>query len=388
MEPPAPKRCQTWWASIGSPTRTLAPLVDQSEYAFRLLCRARGAELCSTPMFDARRFADDEAYREASFGPSEGGPGDRPLVVQFCSDDPDATLAAARRVDGRCDAVELNCGCPQKFAQRDHFGAFLLDEPEVIERIVRALAAGGLRCAVAVKVRILPDVADTVALASRLERAGCELLTVHGRTRQQKKCGHPCDFEAIAAVKRAVSIPVVANGGVEGPGDFDEVRRRTGCDAVMSGEYALENPAVFGGAATTRSGQLEVARAYAALAQKHCPGLRVAKLHLEKMLYVVSGAAAYAAVQRAGTLDELWAALDGFGGAPDDGPPGRTWYLRHRASADDVRAFVAARPDAVLLPSGRVRCELTGHEMAPQLGEMRAHWGGRRYRNARKRRKL
>ena len=72
--PPAKRRKTTWWQAIGSPTKTLAPLVDQSELAFRLLCRARGAELCSTPMFDARRFAGDAAYRAACFGAAEGGP--------------------------------------------------------------------------------------------------------------------------------------------------------------------------------------------------------------------------------------------------------------------------------------------------------------------------
>ncbi|EGB08668.1 hypothetical protein AURANDRAFT_13024, partial [Aureococcus anophagefferens] len=223
------------WRRLGSPRSALAPLVDQSELAYRLLCRSYGAGICWTPMMDATRFVADAAYRRAVFEAGAGAPADRPLVAQFAGDDPAAILAAARLVEHRVDVVELNCGCPQKVAKRGHFGAFLLDEPEVIVAVVRALKRG-LACAVS---------AATVALARRLEAAGADLLTVHGRTRAMKKCGFPCDFAAIAAVKRAVRVPVVANGGVERHADFARARELTGCDCVMSGELALAHPRAF-----------------------------------------------------------------------------------------------------------------------------------------------
>ena len=88
-------------------------------------------------MLHSTLFATSEAYRRDNF---DEHPSDRPLVVQFCGDDPETLLAAARYVEGRCDAVDLNCGCPQAIARRGHYGAFLLDEPELIEAIVRTLA--------------------------------------------------------------------------------------------------------------------------------------------------------------------------------------------------------------------------------------------------------
>ena len=127
-----------WWRSIGSPTRVLAPMVNQSELAFRLLARRHGAQLCYTPMLHAANFASDEVYRQDNFDPH---PSDRPLVVQFCGDVPATLLAAARHVEARCDAVEINCGCPQGIARRGHYGAFLLDEPDLIASMVSLLAS-------------------------------------------------------------------------------------------------------------------------------------------------------------------------------------------------------------------------------------------------------
>ena len=92
-------------------------------------------------MIDAAKFAVDPTYRAAALEPDAGGPGDRPLIIQFQGRDAAALVAAAKLVESRCDAVELNCGCPQKVAKRGGFGAFLLDEPDLLERLVRDLRA-------------------------------------------------------------------------------------------------------------------------------------------------------------------------------------------------------------------------------------------------------
>ncbi|KAH8043642.1 tRNA dihydrouridine synthase [Aureococcus anophagefferens] len=229
---------------------------------------------------DATRFVADAGLRAASLRRRRGAPADRPLVAQFAGDDPAAILAAARLVEHRVDVVELNCGCPQKVAKRGHFGAFLLDEPEVIVAVVRALKRG-LACAVGVKLRVLETAAATVALARRLEAAGADLLTVHG-PRAMKKCGFPCDFAAIAAVKRAVRVPVVANGGVERHADFARARELTGCDCVMSGEARSPRPS---STATRGPARPSPPRAYLALAEATGARLREATLHCDKLLY-------------------------------------------------------------------------------------------------------
>ena len=211
-----------------------------------MLCRAHGADLCYTPMLHSRLFVNDAKYRERNFPLDQDCSQDRPLFVQFCGDDPAVLLAAARLVEHRCDAIDLNLGCPQGIARRGHYGAFLLEEQGLLERIVGTLSGAGLAVPITCKVRVLPTVEATVRLAQALERAGASVLAVHGRTKEQKKqFTGAVDWAAIAAIKRAVRVPVIANGGVGTYACVQACLAATGCDAVMSSEAVLENPSLF-----------------------------------------------------------------------------------------------------------------------------------------------
>jgi tRNA-dihydrouridine synthase len=403
--PAAARHARAWefWRRIGSPTRILAPMVNQSELAFRLLARRHGAQLTYTPMLNSTQFSVragpesptatisrsarcdqpsgltctlllgagvplsapfqmSQTYRQEHF---DAHVEDRPLVVQFCGDDAATLIAAAKHVEGKCDAIELNCGCPQvrdwpalsvqgrrrlrtrarlpvslahscplsfpaecprhpamprplracrrrsppahlcpdapapllpqAIAKRGHYGAFLLDEPDLIVSIVEQLTRN-VSTPVMVKMRVVKpraegqvgadteapnggdcgadgcagdgdgrglaaldseavaagggssdgsapnaaadsegqgasfetlsatnadasDVAaalradeearfyeSTMRLALRLQAAGAAVLTLHGRTKEQKTRVE-CDWKAIAALKRVRAQP-------------------------------------------------------------------------------------------------------------------------------------------------------------------------------------
>lgn len=232
------------YKKIGEPKFVCAPMVDQSELAFRMLCRKYGTTLCYTPMLHSRLTVEDKNYLADNFSTC---PEDRPLFVQFCGNDPDTLLKAAQMVEDQCDAVDINLGCPQGIARKGHYGSFLLGEPELIGRMVKKLA-DNLKVPVTCKIRILPKEEDTMKLVRIIVENGCSLLTVHGRTKEQnkQKVGK-CDWEMIKKIKQSVNIPVFANGGIFNYEDAVKCLEYTGVDGVMSSESLLENPALFSG---------------------------------------------------------------------------------------------------------------------------------------------
>lgn len=263
-------------------------------------------------MFHAANFASQKKYRAKYFTTC---PEDRPLIVQFCSNNAETLLEAAKHVENLCDGIDINLGCPQDIAKRGHYGAYIQEEWNLIELMISKLR-NNLRqdMAVSCKIRRLDSVDKTVEYAKMLEKAGCTFIGLHARTRDQRGCRTDlADWSYIKAVKENVSIPVVANGNVQSLRDAEECLSYTGADAVMSAEGNLYNPAIFHG---IHPPAWHVARKYLDCVVKYPVPAGMAKSHIFKLFHkcisMDENAHLRCQLGQSSTLEQLRDVIDSF----------------------------------------------------------------------------
>ncbi|XP_050681706.1 tRNA-dihydrouridine(20a/20b) synthase [NAD(P)+]-like [Leptidea sinapis] len=228
--------------------KVCAPMVRYSKVQFRSLVRNYGVDLTFTPMILANSFCQNSKARSNEFQTTSN---DTPLIVQFAANNVHDFLDASKLVYPYADGVDLNCGCPQRWAIKDGYGCALLSQPEIIHDLVRSVKRNLPNdFTVSVKIRIMNELKKTLLLCQQLEKCGINFMTVHGRLPSQKN-SEPIDVTSLVDIFETVQIPCIVNGGVKKLDDADELYESLKCDGVMAASGILTNPAMFSGAQKT-----------------------------------------------------------------------------------------------------------------------------------------
>ena len=220
----------------------LAPMAGVTDLAYRLICKKWGAGLVYSEMVSAKAMHYND---KKTFSLMQTDSAESPLVVQIFGHEPDIMAEAAKKVeDMGFDILDINMGCPAPKVANSGDGSSLLKDFDLVGKIVNAVSKA-VSIPVTCKIRCgVKDFLDVTELAHIIEQNGAAAIAVHGRTAAMYYSGL-ADRSRIAEVKRAVSIPVIANGDVTTAEDAVSMLAETGCDALMIGRGAQGNPFIF-----------------------------------------------------------------------------------------------------------------------------------------------
>ena len=213
---------------------------------FRMLCKQLGAGYAVSEMVTSRKdlWKTLKTSRRADHTGESG-----PIAVQIAGTDAAMMAEAATyNIERGAQIIDINMGCPAKKVCNKWAGSALMqDEPlalSIVEAVVAAALPHGVPVTLKMRTGWCQQHKNAVNLARAAESAGVQMLTVHGRTREQGYKGF-AEYDTIAAVKQAVKVPVVANGDIDSPEKAQEVLRLTGADALMVGRAAQGRPWIF-----------------------------------------------------------------------------------------------------------------------------------------------
>ncbi|MES2973756.1 MAG: tRNA dihydrouridine synthase DusB [Pseudomonadota bacterium] len=223
-----------------------APMAGVTDRPFRQLCKSLGAGYAVSEMVTSRR----DLWNSLKTSRRANHDGEiEPIAVQIAGTDaPMMADAAAYNIDRGAQIIDINMGCPAKKVCNKWAGSALMQDEvlalSIVEAVVAACAPRNVPVTLKMRTGWSQDHKNALALARAFESAGVQMLTIHGRTREQGYGGH-AEYDTIAAVKAAVRVPVVANGDIDTPQKAREVLALTGADAVMIGRAAQGRPWIF-----------------------------------------------------------------------------------------------------------------------------------------------
>ena len=224
----------------------VAPMAGVTDRPFRKLCKQLGAGYAVSEMVTSRPdlWSSLKTSRRADHSGEVG-----PIAVQIAGTDAQMMADAARyNIDRGAQIIDINMGCPAKKVCNKWAGSALMQDEDlalsIIQAVVQAAQPHGVPVTLKMRTGWSQAHKNAPMLARAAERAGVQMITVHGRTREQGYKGQ-AEYDTIAAIKQALQIPVVANGDIDSPEKAQEVLRCTGADALMIGRAAQGRPWIF-----------------------------------------------------------------------------------------------------------------------------------------------
>ncbi len=222
----------------------LAPMAGVTDKVFRVLCREMGCGLVYSEMVSAKGIMHNNRNTQKLL---EIDPLEMPAAVQLFGSDPVIMGKMAEKLDGNKDIAifDINMGCPAPKIVKNGEGSALLQNPDLIGEIVKAVSLSTSK-PVTVKMRKSFDGKENTCIRAAIKATenGAAAVTIHGRTREQYYSGR-ADWDIIKEVKSNIDIPVIGNGDITSPKTAKAMLDYTGCDAIMIGRAAEGNPWIF-----------------------------------------------------------------------------------------------------------------------------------------------
>jgi len=228
---------------FSQPLMVLAPLAGYTDLPFRAVVKKFGADLTISEMISSNALVYNS---QKTLKMIEKSPSEDPYFVQIAGNKPELVRDAVEILNDMegIDGIDLNCGCPAPKVFNHGSGSNLLGDLKKLEEILSTVKKYNKKIYTTAKVRIGVNEKIPVDIAKAVEACGVDFISVHGRTRAGKYKA-PVDYDAIKAMKEAVSIPVIANGDIKDYAKAREVLSYTKADGVMIGRGAIGKPWVF-----------------------------------------------------------------------------------------------------------------------------------------------
>ena len=220
----------------------LAPLAGFSDLPLRTLAKQFGCDCTVSEMISSNALVYEH---DKTLAMLEKSPLETPYIVQLAGSDTDIMAKAVEILNGidGIDGIDLNCGCPVPKVIKQNAGSALLNNPKLLCNIIETIKNKSNKQYTSVKIRLGFNTKMAHEIAKDLANAGADFICVHGRTRAGGYSA-PVDYESIAKIKSATTIPVIANGNIDLE-NYQEVLKITGCDGLMIGRASIGAPWIF-----------------------------------------------------------------------------------------------------------------------------------------------